>query len=57
MTWNGHGIWCGFGPNYRGFGTENDMEFPRESMPRFLQGYHIFIPFSIRENHFMSVCS
>ena len=28
MTWNSHGIWCGFRPNCRRFVTGNDMEFP-----------------------------
>ena len=42
MTWNGHGIWCGFGPNCRQFVTRNDMEFLWECISHFLQGVLLF---------------
>ena len=46
MTWNCHRIWCGFGPNCRGFVIcENDIKFLRESVPYFLQGCYKFEAF------------
>ena len=43
MIWSSHGIWCGFEPNFRRFGTWNEMEFSWESMSYFLQGCSLIL--------------